>query len=387
MRGLVNKLALAVLLIVAGAAACQGQITVSWTPSGNPACAGYNVCWGTSSSNYTVTNVVVPGTNASLTISNLATNQLYYFVVQAFSASGDFSPFSSEMVFTNGAVTNGAVTNGLPLNTPPLPGGTQGTTNSGGTSNGQSSGGTSGSGTSSNGGTDTGANGGANNVAQALFWGVPPVLTMVVTNGQPLLNLGATVGATLSIQTATDVFSPDSWATVTNIAVTDIAAVAATNNPGQPQDALDVAFVPGSENITAPVNNRAPVQYYRAYMPYDYVILADMVLPAKGYTPRLIVVNMPGIICDDVCYVNESSSFIHFNRTNDALQLEASGSTIRQIAGSLAGSMNLDWTSASEFTYSNGLGQILATVIETDPPSSDPVAGQNPPSPPIVINF
>jgi hypothetical protein len=117
------------------------------------------------------------------------------------------------------------------------------------------------------------------------------------------------------------------------------------------------------------------------------VILASMVLPGKGYTPRLIVVNMPGIVCDDACYVNESSSFIHYSQTNSALQLEGSGSTIRQIATTLANSLTLDWTSASEFTYSNGLGQILATVVETEPSSSDPVAGQNPPSQPMVIDF
>jgi hypothetical protein len=85
--------------------------------------------------------------------------------------------------------------------------------------------------------------------------------------------------------------------------------------------------------------------------------------------------------------VNQFSSFIHYTRTNSALQLVSSGTTIRQIADALATSLNLDWTSASEFTYSNGMGQVLATVIETEPPSSDPVAGQNPPSAPIVINF
>jgi hypothetical protein len=96
---------------------------------------------------------------------------------------------------------------------------------------------------------------------------------------------------------------------------------------------------------------------------------------------------MPGVVADDACYENNSGSFIHCIHTNYSLQLISSGSTIRQIATTLASSLNLDWTSASEFTYSNGLGQVLATVIETEPPSADPVAGQNPPSAPIVINF
>jgi len=149
-----------------------------------------------------------------------------------------------------------------------------------------------------------------------------------------------------------------------------------------------VAFVPGTQTVALNTSNGVPFQYFQVVMPYDYIILADKVLLANSnYTPRLIVVNMPGIVCDDVCYVNEASSFIHYSHTNFALQLFSAGSTIRSVANTLASSLNLDWTSASEFTYSNGMGQILATVIETEPPSSDPVAGQNPPSSPIVINF
>jgi hypothetical protein len=122
-------------------------------------------------------------------------------------------------------------------------------------------------------------------------------------------------------------------------------------------------------------------------MPYDYAILGSIVLKGEGYTPRLIVVNMPGIVCDDACYINEATSFIHYDRSSSILQLEGSRPSIRQIANTLANSLNLDWTSASEFTFSNGLCQILATVVETESPSSDPVAGQNPPSPPMVIDF
>jgi hypothetical protein len=215
---------------------------------------------------------------------------------------------------------------------------------------------------------------------------VPPFLTLTLSNGQPNLNIGGTVGATLMIQTTTNLLSLDSWDTMTNVTLTNIASVAETNQ-GSAQDALDLAFVPGSQLLPLTASNSTPFQVFRVVMPYDYVILASLVLPGKGYTPRLILVNMPGVIVDDACYVNEASSFIHFDRGNYALQLEASGSTIRNIATTLAGSLSLNWTSASEFSYSNGLGQILATVIETEPASSDPVAGQNPPSQPMVIDF
>jgi hypothetical protein len=355
------------MLLAAGlagpwAARCGAQATLAWNPSPDTTVAGYNLCWGTNSGNYIYTNAY-PSSQTNATVTNLAVNQVYFFAVQAFATDGLVSEFSNEAEFTN-----------TPPSTPPLPpGDTNGPPGLTGNTNGQS---------------PTGSNSfSSSNITQSLFWGVPPLLTLALGNGQANLNIGATVGATLMIQSTTNPLSMDEWIAVTNLAISNIASVAQTN-AGQSQDILDVAFVPGTGTLPVAASNSAPLQFFRAIMPYDYVILADQVLLAtNGYTPRLIVVNMPGIVSDDACYVNEVSSFIHFAWTNDALQLEPSGSTIRQIATTLANSLNLDWTSASEFTYSNGLGQILATVIETESPSSDPVAGQNPPGPPIVIDF
>jgi hypothetical protein len=348
---------------------CGAQATLIWNPSPDPTVAGYNLCWGTNSGNYIYTNVY-PSGQTNVTVTNLLTNQVYFFAVQAFDSNGVVSVFSSEVSFTNSP----------PLGPPIPPGGSgSGTNGLPGNTNSQSPG--SGSGSGSGAGSST-------NTTQSLFWGVPPLLAMAVSNGQANLNISSTVGATLMIQGTTNPLSLDSWTGITNVAISNIASVAETNGGGPPQDILDVAFVPGTQTLPVAAVGSAPVQFFRVVMPYDYIILADQVLLAtNGYTPRLIVVNMPGIVCDDACYVNEASSFIHFSWTNSALQLEPSGSTIRQIATTLANSLNLDWTSASEFTYSNGLCQILATVIETEPASSDPVAGQNPPSSPIVINF
>jgi hypothetical protein len=219
--------------------------------------------------------------------------------------------------------------------------------------------------------------------------GIPPSLSLAVGDGQTNLTIGATVGATLNIMSTTNDLSMDSWSAVTNVAVSNSTASAGTNADSSdvPQSLLDIAYVPGTVTVAVGASNAAAFQYFLAVMPYDYIILADQVLPGKGYTPRLMVINMPGIVADDACYVNQTGNFIHYLSTNSALQLISSGSTIRQIASTLAESLELDWTSASEFTYSNGLCQILATVIETEPPSSDPVAGQNPPGPPIVIDF
>jgi hypothetical protein len=239
---------------------------------------------------------------------------------------------------------------------------------------------------SGNGGTSVSTTTGPTNSA-ANFWGVPPFLTMMITNGQPNLNIGGTVGATVQIQTTTNLLSLERWETVTNVALTNIAPIAESNQASQAQDLLDLAFVPAEQAVPITASNSAACQIFRVVMPYDYVILASIVLKGQNYTPRLILINMPGIIRDDVCYVNEASSYIHYTWTNAALQLQSSRPSIRQIANTLANSLSLDWTSASEFSYSNGLGQILATVVETEPPSSDPVAGQVPPSQPMVIDF
>ena len=181
--------------------------------------------------------------------------------------------------------------------------------------------------------------------------------------------------------------SLNEWTAVTNLTLTNIASVAESNQQSQVQDVLDVAFVPGTQTISLGATNATPFQFFQVVMPYDYVILADQVLLGNtNYTPRLIVVNMPGVI-DDACYVNEASSFICYAKP--VVQLNGSGPSIRQIATALANSLGMNWTTASQFTYNatNGLGQLLATVVETEPPSSDPVPGQSPPGVPIVINF
>ena len=189
------------------------------------------------------------------------------------------------------------------------------------------------------------------------------------------------------IQAATNLSSLNNWETVTNVFLTNVISLAQSNVTSPSSNLLDLAFVPAAQSFPIPQTDSAAVRFFRVVMPYDYAVLGSMVLKVQGYTPRLIVVKMPGLLCDDVCYVNEAGSFIHYDRVKSALQLEASGASIRQIANTLADSLNSDWTSASEFTFSNGLCQIWATVIRTEPPSSDPVAGQNPPSEPMVIDF
>lgn len=358
----------------------QVQVTLSWNASPNTNVAGYDLAWGTNSGVYFATNTY-PASQTSGTISNLAYNTLYYIAAAAFASNGQVSPFCSEVTFSSNAPP--AATNEAASSPPPPP--PPGRGRAGGGAPPPSS---VGAGVNAGGGASPSASAAASstNVTQAQIWGIPPVLNLTVSNGQPNLNIGGTVGATVMVQSTTNPGAPFSWTTITNVALTNIAPMESNAVPGQPQDAIDLAYVPAAQTAPLPTaTSSAQMQFFRVVMPYDYIILAGSVLPGQGYPARLIMVNMPGLN-DDACYVSQSGSFIHYNQTNSALQLEGSGSTIRQIATTLAGSLNLDWTTASEFIYSNGMGQILATVVEADPASSDPVAGTTPSSS-IAINF
>jgi hypothetical protein len=360
----------------------QVQVTLSWNASLSSNVVGYYLVWGTNSGVYFATNTC-PAAQTSGTISNLAYGILYYINVAAFASKGQISPFAGEVTFSSNAPP--AVTNETVNNPPPLPPSPPGLGLPGGGTP-PPSGPGAGAPTGGGAGAASPATASPTNITQAQIWGIPPVLNLTISNGQPNLNIGGTVGATVMVQSTTNLAALFSWTTITNVALTNIAAMETNAVPGQPQDAIDLAYVPAAQTVPLPTTtSAAPMQFFQVVMPYDYIILAGMVLPPQGYSARLIVVNMPGLN-DDACYVSQSGSFIHYNQTNSALQLEGSGSTIRQIATTLAGSLNLDWTTASEFIYSNGMGQILATVVEADPATSDPVAGTIPIST-IAINF
>jgi hypothetical protein len=108
----------------------------------------------------------------------------------------------------------------------------------------------------------------------------------------------------------------------------------------------------------------------------DYAILADTVLRPKGYETRLIHVRMPGMVAHVVCYVTQEKGYLDFNNRVYLNRIARSGPSIREIATKVARSLSANWTSASEFTYTQGLKRIVATVVKTDPPENDPVPGK-----------
>jgi hypothetical protein len=314
----------------------------------------YTLAWGTNCGVYLFQ--ANAGTQTTLTVTDLSSNTIYYFAVFATMQDGTQCPNSAEIVFTNSPATAG--------------------TNAGGTTN---SPGTGGGGSGGSGG----AGNGSGSTNEVCIPGIPPMLVLSFTNQHPLLAVSGLLGSVLLIQSSTNPADRDSWTTMTNLAMTNPAPGA----PANPATAfiINLAFVPAAQNWEVVDPAPPSCEFFQAVMPYDCMVLADFVLSGQGYASRLVVVTMPGIPAEDVCYVTTLSSFIYYDVAGQALGVEPSGSAIREVAGALSTMLGQNWTSASEFSYSNGVTTILATVVEADAASTDPVAGPSTAS--IQIDF
>lgn len=355
----------------------RASVTLAWDPSPDTNVAGYYLCQGLSSGNYTLTNTLV-GPITNFVVSGLVTGQVYFFAVAAYSADGLMSDFSNEVTYTNnppptppGAPLAPSLPGGPPLppplaqqldtNTPFQP------------SSGIISGGSTPALTASN--------------KQVLIVGIPPSIFLVATNSGLGYAIWGTVGGDVVVQTSTSFNNPNSWLDVTNLVLTNAAQFGDGSAPAIPQDALDNAFIPAAEMHTFPPLPGAGVRFYRVKIPYSYPILADKVLKTKGYTTRLVVIRQPGDTIHDVCHVAQEQGYIECSDREYVLTLQRSGSTIREIANTYSDSVLMNWTTASEFIFTNGMRQVQATVVKTDPPELDPVAAPEVKSANIVIDF
>lgn len=359
------------------ACAARAQVTLAWNPPATGTVTNYTVFWGTQSGVYTF--VATNGTATNLEVIDLSPGTVYYFTVQATASDGTESPFSNEITYTNPMPANSALNSMMPPSPPGMGTNANGTNSS----NLSSQGNTGNTGNTGNASGSTGSNAQSGSSSEFAIQGIPPILSLALTNHHPLLTISGTVGATLQVQSTPNPFNPGSWTTITDLAVTNPAADVQTNQ-GAPS-ALTLAYVPAVQNYEVIDSSPPSNEFYRVAMPYDYMVLADAVLSGQGYPSRLLLIRMPGVMGDDLCYVSPQNSFIFYDSTNRAFAMEPSGSTIRKIASTFSDSLGQNWTSASEFAYSNGVSTILATVVEVNNPSSDPVAGASAPS--IVIDF
>jgi hypothetical protein len=101
----------------------------------------------------------------------------------------------------------------------------------------------------------------------------------------------------------------------------------------------------------------------------DYATLAASVLGEKGYTPRLIAIRMPGIV-HVVCYIEETHSYLDYNKRHSHWPVVKSADSIPEIAQKVAKSFGNTWSSASEFVFDGHNKQLVATVMDKQSPTS-----------------
>jgi hypothetical protein len=77
---------------------CAAEVTLAWDPNPEPAVEGYRVYYGKASGFYT--NVVDVGNRTDCVIQGLDTSTTYFFACTAYSATGDESNFSGEIVYS-----------------------------------------------------------------------------------------------------------------------------------------------------------------------------------------------------------------------------------------------------------------------------------------------
>jgi hypothetical protein len=304
-----------------------------------------------------LTLVISVGNQTNATVNGLLEGHLYYFSVTTVHSLGTESDFSNVITYT----TPGDLVPELPS-----------LGDSGGTVPVPPAGSGSDSGLSSGPPTQV-----ANDTPTQLnLVGLLPRMWMGHSNGAPVITLGGAVGATFTIQVATNVNGFEQWTTVTNVKMSTIAA----NTPPLTGNALNKAFVPSLESWTdteVSGANFAGIKFYRIYMPDGYAVVADQVLKPQGYNTRLVAVRLAALNAYVVCYVTEEGIYLDYNDQTFIVKTQQSGPSIREIATTVSTVLGQNWTSASEFSVTDGLKQILATVVETDSPLSDPPLGSS----------
>jgi hypothetical protein len=116
-RGILTILTVAGLSSLTAGANQTASVTLAWTPSSSPNIAGYDIYYGTSSSNYTssisVSNVT------EVTILGLTSGTTYYFAAKTYSSSGSLSAFSPQISYMAGTTSAIPAAITLQLASPP----------------------------------------------------------------------------------------------------------------------------------------------------------------------------------------------------------------------------------------------------------------------------
>lgn len=159
---------------------------------------------------------------------------------------------------------------------------------------------------------------------------------------------------------------------ILTLALLFITAVTAVAAPALTLEELqrDATLTP--ERLAARFANfkfelRAEVQAPRQFLARgagdcdDFATLAADLLRAKGYTPHLIEIRMPGYL-HAVCYIEETRSYLDFNVRAASHPAVPCNGSLTDIARKVARSFNTEWTAVSEFSWRNGDERTLQTV-------------------------
>lgn len=97
-RVAVTAVAVSLLIPIGAEAGTSTSISLTWDQNADSVTTGYSVYYGTQSGNYVGSVDVGPATSAVINLPDLTNT--YYFAVQAYSATGERSAFSTEVVWT-----------------------------------------------------------------------------------------------------------------------------------------------------------------------------------------------------------------------------------------------------------------------------------------------
>lgn len=99
----------------------------------------------------------------------------------------------------------------------------------------------------------------------------------------------------------------------------------------------------------------------------DYAVLADYVLTKHGQKTRLIHIRLAGRVAHAVCYVEDNGAYLDYNNRSVFFTLTKSDPSLREIATKVARSLEVNWTTASEFTYSYATQRktMISTISQT----------------------
>jgi MBG domain-containing protein len=93
----IPALLIAIALVVARHSSFADNVTLAWNASTDPAVTSYNLYYGSLSQAYT--DLIVVGTNTTVTVSNVTAGMTYFFAATAVDSNGLESGFSGELAY------------------------------------------------------------------------------------------------------------------------------------------------------------------------------------------------------------------------------------------------------------------------------------------------